>query len=1126
MDEKSLNLGQLAEDFAKLLVDVPHETAPDETIDLEEGERRDVTILFLDLVGYTRLAERLDPEQLKFVVSNTLQVFTNQIKKCGGTIEKFVGDAIMALFGRSEAHEDDSRRAIVAARLILDRIDDINSILSQKEITLNARIGINRGLVVTGQLGEHETVTGESINIAQRLEANAPVDGILISAPVYRDVATYYRCEALPPLHVKNKTAPLTVYRVRDEIPKPDRPPHDQTGPIVGRDAEIAMLKAAWARAAAAQMSSMQLVGEAGVGKRALINAMLEGVHREGTDVQPIFVTADSFGMTPYHALTDMLQAYLMQHRLTLDQLVVESDEVTEESLPGYQYYLEDLLGRVHEPSQRAQLEQMDPHARQQETILAVKHFLRIAAAREMRASRGPLVVVVTHCEWMTHASQGALRQLIEILPEHLALLWILSGRQQEAMQWIPTRASVSTLHLGPLTREATAAWLAAHFPDQSWRPSIIAQLHERTGGNPFYLEELLRALVGSGGTCDIDLAHLDDHLSGSIKSLVLSRLDRLPRPVKFSLQVSAVAGREFSLPLLRHILSRVQLSYRVEEIVEALRTENLLTDAGEWLIMHRPMLSEVAYSTILYANRQKLHRLVAEWVEDQQRDRLTQYAPYLASQWERAEEWRKAVGYYLEAGRAARWQYAYREAALYLERVLQLAARDPAVLNANDTLNVHMLMNDLGEALGEPDRWRMHVEEGLRLTKPGDMAHAALQLRRIEYEHRYGKRSVAQEAIAQLVLDARHHLPQWPELQVKILQTAAAFALERGTDATAYIEAAIALRPKLREPRHQYLLDNAVFNHYKNADELKRAEAHLTRMLSASSNDTYTRQSNQLLSCSYLWDRGIDFAVIADRAAQAAAYFREVGWARGVGWGAFYEAAARLRRGEFTQVRRILQDGLRDMRRARDEYIVGLLELLQAATELFSGEMVAYQVQRKAILDRAATEKMEIQLALQRELAMFEGLVLVQPEELGRIHETLLRTESVPLAKVQRDEYYVILALVVVQIGQVEGGKRYLADVVPHIEENEKGWLSGVVSQVEGLIASAQQDIATMNRLFGESVVQLHAIGAEYSCYLTYRSWRAALCGHQLGESREGAAVAQQLAHFPHGHHRETRRV
>ena len=119
VDDRSLNLGQLAEEFAKLLVDVPVPAPVEETINLEEGERREVTTLFLDIVGYTKLAERLDPEQLKFVISNTLQVFTNQIKKCGGTVEKYAGDAIMALFGRSQAHEDDSRRAVAAARAIL-----------------------------------------------------------------------------------------------------------------------------------------------------------------------------------------------------------------------------------------------------------------------------------------------------------------------------------------------------------------------------------------------------------------------------------------------------------------------------------------------------------------------------------------------------------------------------------------------------------------------------------------------------------------------------------------------------------------------------------------------------------------------------------------------------------------------------------------------------------------------------------------------------------------------------------------------------------------------------------------------------------------------------------------------
>ena len=181
MTDKDLNLTQLSEDFKKLLVDVPSLTPEDHAVRLEEGERRDVTILFLDVIGFTCLAEKLDPEQLKMVISSTLQVITNQIKKYDGVVEKYIGDAVCAVFGRDESHEDDAKRAVASATSILERLHDVNAILSPKGISLHVRIGINTGEIVTGQIGDFNTITGEAINVAQRLESAAPEDGILIS---------------------------------------------------------------------------------------------------------------------------------------------------------------------------------------------------------------------------------------------------------------------------------------------------------------------------------------------------------------------------------------------------------------------------------------------------------------------------------------------------------------------------------------------------------------------------------------------------------------------------------------------------------------------------------------------------------------------------------------------------------------------------------------------------------------------------------------------------------------------------------------------------------------------------------------------------------------------------------
>jgi class 3 adenylate cyclase/predicted ATPase len=1111
VDEKSLNLGQLAEDFAKLLVDVPSATTPaEQTINLEEGERREVTILFLDLVGYTRLAERLDPEQLKFVISNTLQVFTNQIKKCGGVVEKYVGDAIMALFGRAQAHEDDSRRAVVAARAIIDRLVDINSILEQKDISISARIGINRGLIVTGHLGGHDTVTGEAINIAQRLEANAPQDGILISDAVFADCEKFFRCEALPPMYVKNKTEPLTVFRIIDEISQGERRRQDTVGPFVGRDDELSVLRSAWKKARGGQMSVAQIIGEAGVGKRALVKAFLRSLEDEGQKSNPIFVQTDSFGLAPYHALSDIVRDYLEASGAKLEVLVEVSVEETDESLPDYLIYLQDLIGLPLRKEDQQQLEQMEPRARQVETVLAVKRFLQAAAMHERQANTQPLVIVLDHLEWVTHASRDSLAQILRTMPQHSEIVWIFTARDAEAARWIPDLASSTKLSLCPLDREATQSLLEARLGEDAVTKDIIKQIYDRTGGNPFFIDEVTRAIEAMGPDVDVRQLSLAEQVPGSIKALVLSRLDGLPRHLKFALQVAAVAGREFTADLLHHILSCIQYEYDADQVLNDLQQEKLILQEGEELRIVRPMVTDVAYTTILYANRRKLHKMVARYVEECRSDSMALYAPYLAGQWERAEEYEKSVAYCLQAGVEARTRYAYRDAARFFERALQLREQATQAMTDERCADILIELINLDEALGEPEKWQKHLLDGRRYVQEGTQQWASLRLREITHENRFGNRQEAPGLLEKFI--ASSDLQEYHELHLRALLIAAHFSQERGQDDTKYIEAAEALRPQIRNRELIYLLDNNIFNHYKNADELKKAEEYFTRVLQAQSKDAYTQHTSYLLFCSFKWDRGIDFAEMIEKAKRAEHYFSEIGWVRGIGWGAFYHGAGLWRMGRFAAAEVVYKRVLKIFERSKDDYMMELLELLLAASMLFRGDMMGYQVRKKRLLDRAKGKSDAEQKALRREFAMFEGQALEERHALLNTHEELHATRDAPIAKVQQDEYFLTIANVAAMVGRMDEAKEYADKVRDHVRENEKSWLIGLLCRVDALVASAENDCKAMQRAFAESVVKFQEVGAAYSCYRSYQAWMRALRQHRLESSPDGAKVQDGL--------------
>lgn len=1105
MIEKSLNLGHLAEDFAKLLVDVPGEALPEDTIQLEEGERREVTILFLDIVGYTRLAEQLDPEQLKFVISNTLQVFTNQIKRCGGTVEKYVGDAIMALFGRSEAHEDDSRRAVAAARAILERLEDINSILAQKGINISCRIGVNRGLIVTGQLGEHDTVTGEAINIAQRLEANAPANGILISDSVYAECAPYFECQPLPPLHVKNKTEPVIVYLVSDEKAGSERMMVPQAGTFAGREGERSTLRAVWERAAQGQMGLVQVVGEAGVGKSALLQAVMREVRSDTQRAATIYFKADSFGLTPYHALSDLVREYLAGHITSLEDFIVAiPDPTLREGLGTYRLYLADILGLPLSEDERQRLARMDPRARQAETNLALKRFIEAAVATERARGALPLVIAIDNFQWVTHASREALSQILQTLPRETAVLWLMAGRGGDAAPWVSAQLGATVLQLTPLPFEDAATLIRARFPERVLGDEFCRRLFVRSGGNALFLNELVGELRHDSDLSDVSFA---ERLPSSIKALVLSRLDRLPRPEKFALQLGALAGREFSEDLLRHVLRRAMYDYDATQLIERLCAANLLARNDHGVTIAQPMLTEVAYSTILYANRRKLHATVAQWVEENRPD-ISIYAAYLAEQWERAEEYAKAYHYYADAGHSARRRYAQREAATFLEKALKF--RSAAGATAEQLAEVYGHLVGAFEALGEPEKWQHALREGLQQAPAGSPMSFRFRLSAIEVEQRYGDRAKAREQLQVFLTDAA--VRETPEVHLRALLTASNFANDHGEDDTAFIQPALALRPQIQDVDLQEKLDHSVFNHYKNADELTQAEQYLVRLLDAAQTD-FRRHLCDLFYCSFAWDRGVEFEAIIARACAAQNYWREVGWVRGVGWGAFYRGAALWRMSRYTEARQVFIEGVKELERARDQFMLGKLELVLAAIHLFSGDQVNYQVRKSRILTQAQQTSESEWLALRREFAMFEGQCLEPRHTLAGVYEELVATGSAPLAKVQIDEYTVTLALVAVQLGHTVEAEQLIQKVGPHIRDNAKTWLWGLCGRVEALIAAAREEWEPMERAFAESVLRFQKLGAQYDAYLTYRGWWRALKQRGLAQTPTGATVQQALA-------------
>jgi class 3 adenylate cyclase/tetratricopeptide (TPR) repeat protein len=592
-----------------------------------QEERKIVTVLFCDLVGFTAASEAADPEDVRARIRPYHARLRQEIERYGGTVEKFIGDAVMAVFGAPTAHEDDAERAVRAGLRILEAIEELNE--EDPTLALQVRIGIDTGEAVVALGARPEQgegiVTGDVVNTASRLQGAAPVDGIAVSEQTYRQTERVFDYEELDRVQVKGKTEPLALYRPRAARARfGSDVTRTHTAPLVGRDLEKPLLIGTFERSA--QQRSCQLVtivGEPGVGKSRLCAELFGYIEdRPGELVRWRQGRCLPYGEgIAFWALGEIVKA---------ECGILESDSAEEaeaklgRALPAAEQDLPWLKARLA-PLVGAPAEA----ASQEESFTAWRRFL------EALSAQGPTVLVFEDLHWADEALLAFLEHLAD-WSQGVPLLILCTARPELHEQhpaWAAGLRNATTINLAPLTDEETAR-LIGSLLERAVLPAETQQaLLERAGGNPLYAEEFVRLLADrdllSGTLGDIQLPD-------SVQALIAARLDTLSPARKSLLQDASVMGKLFWAGAVAEMGERdpreVELALHElarKELVRPGRTSSMAGEAeyGFWHLLVR----DVCYGQIPRAARAARHRAAASWLERQAGERAEDMADVLA---------------------------------------------------------------------------------------------------------------------------------------------------------------------------------------------------------------------------------------------------------------------------------------------------------------------------------------------------------------------------------------------------------------------------------------------------------------------------------------------------------------
>jgi class 3 adenylate cyclase/tetratricopeptide (TPR) repeat protein len=690
-----------------------------------EGERRQVTVLFADLAGFSALAEARDPEEIHGIVDRCLSLIAAEVHRFEGTINQYTGDGVMALFGAPIAHEDAPRRAAHAALAIQRVIAELSRELTERlPGPLQMRIGLNTGPVVVGRIGDDlrmdYTAVGDTTNVAARLQQNARPGSVLAGASTHRLIAGYFETLDLGELAVKGH-APVPAFevvRARGRKARLDVETERGLTPLVGRDRELEALMEVFTRVRAGQGQVVFLAGDAGIGKSRLLLELRRRLAAAGEPPTWLEGRCISFGQSsPLLPVIDQLR-----ENFGIDELDGEPEIIAK-----VEHGMRRLGGlEPHVPFVRYLLavDPGDPAVAVMDAARRRKHIFDAVLAMSLRgAGRRPLVFVFEDLHWVDTSTEEYLTALIDSIAGTRVL--VLATHRLGYSPPFGTRSFQSRLMLSPLS-EADAGAMAGRVLGVALLPADVTRaLLDKAEGVPLFVEEVAKTFLDLGilerdnGGFRLVRPITDAAVPDTIQDIIMARLDRLGDAGKRTVQLASVIGRQFMRRLLERIAGHTG---ELEGFLQELKGLEIIYEQGRLAepayIFKHAVIQDVAYRSLLVQRRKELHRAVGRAIEDLYPDRLAEHYAELAHHFVEGDEWDDAFRYSVLAGDRAAHAYASAEARKHYTQALAVAERAHPTPSAGELASVHEKLGAVLLTMAEFDASVAEYQRALALLR------------------------------------------------------------------------------------------------------------------------------------------------------------------------------------------------------------------------------------------------------------------------------------------------------------------------------------------------------------------------------------------------------------------------
>jgi class 3 adenylate cyclase/tetratricopeptide (TPR) repeat protein len=671
-----------------------------------EAERRQITVMFCDLVGSTALSERLDPEDLRSLMQAYQQAAGAVIERYGGHVAQYLGDGLMTYFGWPQAHEDDAERAVRAGLDVVDAVKDVGS-----SSALQVRIGIATGAVVVGETGAGDAsvpklAVGETPNLAARLQGLAAADEIVVGPSTRRLLGGTFELDDLGGQALKGIVEPVHAHRVTGVAATEGRfeAQHQHLTPLVGREAEMAMVMARWEQAKAGEGQVIVLGGEPGIGKSRITQALRERIAEEPH-------TRLRYQCSPYHTNSALHPVIEQIERAASFQ----RDDTPDQKLDKLEQLIPDGVGRaliaslLSLPVERYAALGMSPQKQKEETLRT------LATQVTALAAAAPVLLIFEDAHWIDPTSQELLDLIVPAVSGH-GVLAVITHRPEYTPPWTG-QGHVAPLALTRLGR-ADAAAMVARVSDTPLPDDVLDQIVAKTDGVPLFVEELTKTVLETG-------AETANAIPETLQDSLMARLDRLA-PVREVAQIGACIGREFDHELLAAVspLGDNELGDALQQLVN----NELIFRSGNTYTFKHALVQDAAYGSLLRNRRQQLHLQLAQAIATADPQIATTAPELLGHHYTMAQDHENAVTYWVEAGQKTLQVSALQETVGHFTKALAANDELPASVErdrreldirvglataymamlgwaANEVLETLSTVSDLSRSLGEDDK-------------------------------------------------------------------------------------------------------------------------------------------------------------------------------------------------------------------------------------------------------------------------------------------------------------------------------------------------------------------------------------------------------------------------------------